>query len=104
MKKIVFGLGLLLMSNTALSYDGWSEGTIRKIRIQESGRVLITQTGATNPGDCTNTDYLNLIINDSVAHKEMYSALLAAYAAGKTVSLALTGCSPYPVITEVWLK
>ncbi len=86
------------------AYDGWSTGKISKIRIQ-SARILIIQENATNPGDCSNTDYIHLSQGDSADLKNMFSSLLTAYAAGKTVSFALSGCSGgYPKISEVWLK
>ncbi|MCH2160075.1 MAG: hypothetical protein MK096_15000 [Oleiphilaceae bacterium] len=94
-----------LLSVVALevhAYDGWSQGTIDRIRIQGS-RVLINQAGATNPGGCPNTDYLHLDQSDTPYSKNMFALILAAYLSGKQVSLALTGCEGgYPRITEVW--
>lgn len=104
--RIVSKLAICLMlsglSLTASAYDGWSTGVIDKIRIQGS-RVLINQSGATNPGNCSNTDYLHLDQSDSPYAKNMFAAVLTAYASGKRVSFALTGCQTYPRITEVWV-
>jgi len=106
MRNSLIALFLIAISNISFAYDGWSSGKIEKIRIQDT-RILITQTGAANPGDCSNTEYLYLELSDSVLSKSSYSAILSAYATGKEVSLALTDCLPevgYPVVTEVWLQ
>lgn len=105
MKKWLAIVAALVVTIPAYAYDGWSTGKISKIRIQGlHGRILVNQENASNPGGCLNTDYLIMATNDNSLSKEMYSALLTAYASGKEVGLALKGCSSYPVITEVWLK
>jgi len=109
-KKLVIGIMFLsgfFFMKASIAYDGWSEGVINKIRYQPS-RILVNQANATNPGSCTNTDYLYLQQGDTTYLKNFNAALLSAYAAGKTVSLALNGCSSggtsgYPVISEVWV-
>lgn len=107
MKKIItlltVAFSLSIIAPTTHAYDGWSRGKVTKIRIQSS-RVLITQAGSTNPGNCEDASYLHLLQGDSAFHKNMYSAVLTAYAAGKTVRFALTGCQIHPVITEVWVE
>lgn len=98
----------LLFSIKSLAYDGWSIGSINQIRIQE-GRMLIIQENANNPAQCSNTDYLYLTQGEKIYHKNMFSALLTAYATKAEVRLALEGCSEggkngYPIITQVWIK
>jgi len=102
MKLITFLGTAALIANSAYAYDGWSEGKIQTIRIQPT-RILINQENATNPGNCPNTDYLYLPQSDSTYHKNMYSMVLTAYAANKTVMFALNGChNDYPAISQVW--
>ena len=104
MKGIYFLMAIVIFSPLAWAYDGWSTGKIYQVRIQGS-RVLINQVGAQNPGDCTNTDYLYLPQGETAYHKNMFSAVLTAYAANKDVMLALNGCvNGYPLISEVWVK
>ena len=93
----------LVFCGSVWAYDGWSTGRILKIRYQNT-ELLITQEGATNPGSCSNTNYIYLNQGDAGYLKNMYAALLASYATGRPVSLALTGCNPYPVVTEVWIQ
>ncbi|KZN69332.1 hypothetical protein [Pseudoalteromonas luteoviolacea] len=107
MKKYALVILFFLLSEQAYSYDGWSKGNINAIRLQAS-RILITQENATNPGNCSNTDYLYMAHGDAAYLQNMYSALLTAYATNAKIQLALTGCSSggtsgYPVITEVWV-
>jgi len=97
-------MAIVIFSPLVWAYDGWSTGKVYQVRIQD-GRVLINQVGALNPGKCPNTDYLYLPQGDSAYHKNMFSAVLTAYAANKTVMLALKGCANgYPLISEVWVK
>ncbi|KZN54485.1 hypothetical protein N474_01840 [Pseudoalteromonas luteoviolacea CPMOR-2] len=107
LKKLALAILFLLLSEQAFAYDGWSRGVIKEIRLQ-AGRILIIQENAANPGNCSNTDYINLHQGDAVHLKNMYSALLTAYATKSNVQLALTGCTGggttgYPVISEVWI-
>ena len=93
----------VILTGNLFAYDGWSVGKIETIRIQ-GNRVLITQENASNPGNCPNTDYLFLPQSESVFHKNMYAALLAANVSQKRVHLALSSCyTGYPAISEVWL-
>lgn len=96
-------MGVLVLPSAALAYDGWSIGRITAIRYQAQ-RLLIWQENATNPGNCTTTNYL--ILNTSTAgFDQMSAALLTAHSTGGRVDLALTGCTDgRPNITEVWLK
>ncbi len=103
----VFVLGLLLLCNYSFAYDGWSgDLKIKSVRVYSSNQVLITVPGADNPGNCKDTTYLVLMDLDSEAGKRKYSAVLVAYTAGKTVQLALTGCTGggWPIVEQVWLK
>lgn len=98
---------MVLMPSVAIGYDGWSTGQIDKIRYQDH-RTLINQVGATNPGNCDTPNYILLKEDGSDFAKRQNSALLAAQMSGKSVSLALKGCSQggtegYPVISEVWI-
>ena len=98
---------ILVFSNTALAYDGWSIGKIVKLRYQGHA-TLISQISASNPGECDNTGYIALKEDGSDFTKRAGAALLAAQMSGRSVKLALTGCyngetSGYPVITEVWI-
>lgn len=99
---------ILLFSSKASAYDGWSIGSINQIRIQEA-RMLIVQESADNPAQCSNTDYLYLTQGEQIHYKNMFSALLTAYATKAEVRLALKGCSEggkngYPVISQVWIQ
>lgn len=109
MKRLLFVV--LFASSTALSAsDGWSgKQTVSSIRAYAAGNILIQLPNALNPGGCQNTDYLMLPMDGSEARRNQYSAVLAAYMAQRSVTLALTGCSGggtvgYPVIEQVWLK
>ncbi|WP_010380227.1 hypothetical protein [Pseudoalteromonas rubra] len=108
MKISIFILFATFFTSLSYAYDGWSRGPIDKIRIQGS-RILITQSGATNPGKCSNTDYLYLKQDEQTHNMNMFSALLMAYASGAQVQLALKGCTGggtigYPFISEVWVQ
>ncbi|MBQ4810691.1 hypothetical protein J8M20_05060 [Pseudoalteromonas luteoviolacea] len=107
MKKYALVILFFLLSEQAYSYDGWSKGSINNIRLQYA-RILITQENATNPGNCSNTEYLHMAQGEAVYLQNMYSAILTAYATKRPVQLALSGCSDggkngYPVITQVWV-
>jgi len=107
MKKMIVAIILCLFPLTSFAYDGWSEGTIKRIRYQRS-RMLINQTGATNPGSCEDVSYLEFLDDGTEFANQVYAAMLTAKAAGINVRLALTGCSQggtlgRPLITEVWL-
>lgn len=92
------------MSFPACAYDGWSVGKITSIRIQ-SYRILVTQAGMTNPGGCVDTSYLVIPQGDTPYLKNMYAALLTAYASGVNVQLALDGCQEdKPLVTQVWVR
>src|SRR5512138_172181 len=104
MRKSILGLAMLMFTMHAHPYDGLSDGRVLAIRIQ-SYRILIVQQNATDPGSCGDSSYLILPQSDSVSHKNMYAALLSAYATQSAVRLALTGCSEaFPVIEQVWLR
>ena len=108
--KTIFALLITLISYGAIAYDGWSgPNKVASIRVYSSTTVLITMPGANNPKGCSNTSYIKLANADTESGKRQYSALLTAYAAGKNVNLALTGCSGggtngYPLIEQVWLS
>ncbi|WP_072680852.1 hypothetical protein [Arcobacter sp. LA11] len=108
--KIIFSFIVICMSFNALAYDGWSDTyPISSIRVYSNSMVLITMPGANNPKGCSDTSYLVLKNADTEAGKRQYSALLTAYASGKKLNLALTGCSGggtngLPIIEQVWLK
>ncbi|MGP9802147.1 hypothetical protein [Rheinheimera sp. NSM] len=95
---------------SASAYDGWSGvHKVQSVRVYSENHVLVTMPQTSNPGGCESTQYLVLNNADSEAGKRLYSALLSAYAADKSVNLALTGCSSgeklgWPVIEQVWLK
>lgn len=109
MKNMIIAAAMLLISFSIHAYDGWSGANkIASIRVYSSTAVLITMPGANNPKGCSETTYIVLANADSESGKRQYSALLTAYAAGKSVNLALTGCSGggtngWPVIEQVWL-
>ncbi len=107
MKKyclLLLFLPIFSMPFYASAYDGISKGKITALRLQ-SNRVLVSQANAINPANCENTDYLTLEQGDQVHSKNMYAALLTAYASGRDVELFLTGCRrDYAEISEVWVK
>jgi hypothetical protein len=109
MKKAIC-LIVVFMSMHVNAYDGWSgEHLIQSVRVYPNSQVLITMTGSSNPKDCSDASYLVLNDADTESGKRQYSAILSAYAAGKNVNLALTGCSGggtsgYRLIEQVWLK
>lgn len=58
---------------------------------------------------CSNADYLYLEQSEKIHNKNMFSALLTAYASKAQVRLALKGCegggkNGYPVISQVWIQ
>ena len=94
-----------LSANVSFAYDGWSAGEIDEIRYQKS-RTLITQFGATNPGQCSDHRYIMLREDGSDFAKRANAVLLAAQISGKTAKIILSGCSHgentgYPVLSEV---
>ena len=108
--KLVISTVLYLVCANAIAYDGWSGvKQIKSIRNYPDGGVLIQMIGAANPSGCASLDYILLPKDDgSEGRKKQYSALLSAYMARETVTLALTGCSGegtsgYRVIEQVWL-
>jgi len=109
MKHIFTMLGLFFSIN-CFAYDGWSGANkIASVRVYSNSVVLITMPRANNPKGCSNPSYLALKNIDTESGRRLYSAILAAYMSGKTVDLALTGCSGdgqsgYAVIEQVWLK
>lgn len=114
MKKYLIIL-LVVLSPIAQSYDGWSIGTIKDIRYQNSGiliRMNYEEGSVINPGGCggkpvTSTDYVYMQQGDTAFLRNINAAALTAYAANKKVSLAITGCSKggaYPLITEFWIQ
>lgn len=108
--KLILGLIFLGFSSSIFAYDGWSGiNKVASVRVYSHSEVLITMPGAANPTGCSDTSYIVLRNADSEAGKRQYSALLTAYASGKSVDLALTGCSSggtngWPLIEQVWLK
>jgi hypothetical protein len=97
-------LSIFLIASSASAYDGVSKGKITALRLQ-SNRVLVSQVNAINPANCANASYLSLEQGDQVYLKNMYAALLTAYASGREVELFLTGCRRgYAEISEVWVK
>ena len=110
MRNLMVLMLAFFIPTVAMSYDGWS-GTnqIGSIRVYSDELVLVTIPEAANPGGCSLTDYLSLANPETESGKRRYAAMLSAYVAGKSVSLALTGCSDggisgYPLIEQVWLK
>jgi len=106
LKKSIF-LTICLIVPSFVFADGWSDGKILEVRIQPSyNRILVVQENATNPDECDKTDFATLIMKDTFYHKDLHSALLSAYAIGRTTSLRLMGCTQYgrPEIKEIWLK
>lgn len=104
MNKIITAAALVAFSIPAQAYDGWSKGRITGIRIQSS-QILVTQVDASNPGQCPDTTYIYVPMSDSVYHKNMYAALLAAHASQATVWLALEGCvTGFAAVEQVWVK
>ena len=103
-KHMILLIGLSLLSTSVVAYDGVSKGTITALRLQ-SNRVLVSQVNAINPANCGSANYLTLEQGDQVYLKNMYAALLTAYASGRDVELFLTGCRRgYAEISEVWVK
>ena len=108
--KTFLTLLISMVSWGAVAYDGWSGANkIASIRVYSEAKVYITMPDAENPKQCSNTNFLVLTNADTDVGKRQYSALLTAYASGKVVDLALTGCSSggtsgYPMIEQVWLK
>jgi len=108
--KSIFGLICISLSLSVIAYDGWSGANkVASIRVYSATQVLITMPGANNPKGCSDTSYIVLANADTESGKRQYSALLTAYASGKNVNLALTGCSGggtdgYPLIEQVWLS
>jgi len=108
--KIIITILITFISYGVLAYDGWSgPNKVASIRVYSSTTVLITMPGASNPKGCSDVSYIMLANADTESGKRQYSALLTAYAAGKNVNLALTGCSSggtsgYPMIEQVWLS
>lgn len=108
--KLVLGIMFLSFSSFVSAYDGWSGAAkVASIRVYPNNQVLITMPGAANPKGCSDMSYIVLKNADTEAGKRQYSALLTAYASGKRVNLALTGCSGggttgWPLIEQVWLS
>ncbi|WP_298773839.1 hypothetical protein [uncultured Shewanella sp.] len=108
--KVIFTLLISMVSLGAFAYDGWSGANkVASIRVYSDTKVYITMPGAENPKECSSPNFLMLANADTDVGKRQYSALLTAYASGKAVDLALTGCSNggtsgYPLIEQVWLK
>lgn len=105
MRKILAVL-ILGLPVSSFGYDGWSgDHKVQSIRVYAENMVLIEMPETENPGECASTTYLVLKNPNSEEGKRKYSALLAAYTAGKDVRLALTGCdSGWPIIEQVWLR
>lgn len=116
MKAVVFFLCkcfflIFLSVSVCWASDGWSGiGTISAIRVYNDDFVLVQMPGALNPGSCSTTSYMKLPQEPgNVAQIRQYTTLMSAYLNGKSVNLALTGCSSggtegFPVIEQVWLQ
>lgn len=104
MKKTAIILFALTFCSTAYAYDGWVGSTkILNVRFQPLFTLVQVENKA-NPGNCPSTDYF-VFRNDNDYSNRYNSALLAAFAAGKRVKLAVTGCeNTWPKITEVWIQ
>lgn len=92
---ITAALVFLVFSRAALA-DGWetSNGSGRITSMSaESGvvRIWYPATDASNPDSCANTGVL-VLYDDSKNGDRQYAALLAAHAAGKSVSFWVSGC------------
>ncbi|NQZ08775.1 MAG: hypothetical protein HRT35_16590 [Algicola sp.] len=101
MKKLaVLFLTLCSISTSSHAYDGWvGAGKITSIRQQQT-LTLIQMTNTSNPGKCTETQYI--MFRNDTAHADRFNAtLMMAFASDKVVQLAVTGCAPWPVITEI---
>jgi hypothetical protein len=57
-------------------------------------------TNMSNPGKCAETEFI-MFRNDTAYASRFNSTIMMAYASGKNVQLAVTGCAPWPVVTEV---
>ena len=104
MKKIILIFIGVLVCPSVFSYDGWVGATkLKNVRFQ-SVLTLVQVEQVSNPGNCPSTNYF-VFRNDNDYADRYNSALLMAFAAGKNVKLAVTGCeSTWPIITEVWVQ
>ncbi len=98
MKKC-FILGLLLLSQSVFA-SGYltplgSGVTIQKFLMHGNGGMTLWVSGVTNPDNCGDTGLVHLK-GDLPGHRNMVSAAMTAYAAGKKIGLWSAGCEFIP--------
>jgi hypothetical protein len=94
---------ILLGASAIASASGWGvPTTITGYYVYENGEAYITTANNQNPDGCGSYQYLHLA-SGSPNFKSIWASVIAAHAAGSTVSLNYSGCGggPYPHIIAV---
>jgi hypothetical protein len=93
---------ILLASSAVVMAGGWGQTTtIAGYYVWDNGNAYIKTPANQNPDNCTSNTYLS--VDPAAARfKEMWATILAAQAAGSTVTLSYNGCDgAYPRINAV---
>ena len=92
MRKTLLLLTMLLFSSSAFATLDGGTAKIQKFLVYETGNIIYIypEGGVKNAPDChgSNGDYISYKMTRPMA-KEYYSALLAAFSAGKTVEFRI---------------
>lgn len=87
----------LIFAVSSFASEQVSKRKISKIQIYKTGVYVHLETPIQNADDCTHAAaelVLGLNIND-VLNERLYSAILAAEAAGREIGFGVTGCLTY---------
>jgi hypothetical protein len=97
MKKRTIGALLAVLPVAALAGGTSANGTIQAIQVDGGDQIVVIVGTSTwsNPDSCQSSGYV-IVQGSNVWYKEMLGTVLAAQAAGKTVSFYLSGCVTLP--------
>jgi hypothetical protein len=93
--------GMLLVSTPSMAFFWGAPVYITGYYVYETGDAYLRTSNNQNPDNCSSAAYLTLS-SQSAHFKEIYATVMAAQAAGSTVSLNYEGCiGNYPRIASV---
>ena len=108
MNRIIIAIYFLLLSGKAISAaETTADVTITQISTYDSWAAIYISPGFANTQGCTTSQNKIMVrFQDGTSDKKIiYSAILAAYLAGKKVSFGLNGCfNDLPYVYRVDVK
>jgi hypothetical protein len=101
-RSAAWGGVILLLLSTAAIAGGWGQNTtIAGYFVWDNGLAYIRTPAHQNPDNCQSSLYLS-VDPTALRFKEIWATIIAAQAAGSTVTLSYNGCDgSYPRINAV---